>query len=229
MVRVAPDLIRSVRRPSIAEMFEPRREASELLDEICPDWREYRAETSEVSDDLDRRYRTQSLNYPREYGIESDTETLLYSLVRSYKPQIVLETGVANGHCTVVLLEAIRKNGLGVLHSTDISRDVGRLLTAEERAEWHFHCLPSDNSRAAFSNLLLELGEIDLFFHDSEHSYGWQMFEYESVLPLLRRSGWLVTDDADASYAFLDFSSRHRLEPMTLLDSRKFIGLVRPG
>jgi predicted O-methyltransferase YrrM len=229
LARVAPDLVRSLQRPSVAEMLERRREVPDLLDEVCPGWQEYIAEVREVREELERRYQTQAVSFPPEFGIESDTETLLYALVRSCKPKIVLETGVANGHATVVLLTAIRKNGLGELHSTDVSGDVGGLLTAEERAGWRFHRLPPDGSRAAFSALLSELGQVDLFFHDSQHSYMWQSFEYESVLPRLNRTAWLVTDDADASYAFLDFCSRHRLEPITVLDRRKVIGLVWSG
>ena len=148
--------------------------------------------------------------------------------MRSLKPTVVLETGVANGHGTVVLLPAVRRNGQGDPHSTDVSDKVGGLLTAEERAAWRFHRLPPDGSRAALSALLARLGQIDLFFHDSEHTYGWQTLEYESVLPRLNPAGWLVTDDADASYAFLDCCVRHGLKSTTVLDHSKFVGLVRP-
>jgi predicted O-methyltransferase YrrM len=209
-------------------MLELRRELPDVMDEFCPDWRTYLTEIQDLREELERRYREKAFRFPREFGIEHDAETLLYALVRSRKPRIVLETGVANGHCTVVLLTATSRNGSGSVHSTDISSNVGALLTAEERANWQFHRLPHDGSRAAFSALLGTLGAIDLFFHDSEHTYGWQNFEYQSVLPLLSQMGALVTDDADASYAFLDFCFRNRLEATTILDRRKFVGLVRP-
>lgn len=227
LARLTPRLTRSVQRPPMTEMLERSRELTSLLDEICPGWEHYRAEIREVQVELERRYQAQAVAFPREYSIETAAETLLYVLVRSRRPRIVLETGVANGHCTVVLLAGLRRNGQGQLHSTDVLSNVGSLLTPGEREEWRFHRLPDNGLRRTFAGLLSELGSVDLYFHDSEHSYGWQSFEYEMVLARLAKNGAIISDDVDASYAFLDFCSRHRVAPVTVLDHHKFIGFVQ--
>jgi predicted O-methyltransferase YrrM len=226
LTRLAPSIVRSLQRPSLSEL-RPLGGVDAVLDEICPDWRAYEAELRDLQGEIERRYDATNLTFPREYAVEAGTEKLLYALVRSFKPRIVLETGVANGHTTTVLLSSLRENGLGELHSTDISGEVGGLLMPQERRSWRFHQLAGDGSRAAFSHLLGELGKVDLFFHDSEHTHGWQSFEYEGVWRVLTSGGWLVSDDADASYAFIDFCARHRIAPVTILDRRKVIGLVR--
>jgi hypothetical protein len=54
--------------------------------------------------------------------------------------------------------------------------------------------------------LLESLGDVDVFIHDSEHTYGTMMFEFKSVWPHLRRLGVLVSDDIEESRAFHDFA-----------------------
>ena len=50
----------------------------------------------------------------------------LYALLRSERPDVVVETGVANGFSTAFSLLALQANGIGHLHSIDLPREVGR-------------------------------------------------------------------------------------------------------
>jgi predicted O-methyltransferase YrrM len=68
---------------------------------------------------------------------------------------------------------------------------------------------------------------IDMFFHDSDHSYRNQEHEYSVFYERLRPGGFLVSDDIDASYAFLDFCRRHSVRPGVLIAQRKLLGVVR--
>ena len=52
--------------------------------------------------------------------------TFLYAVLRTVRPQVVVETGVANGFSTAFSLLALRANGEGHLHSIDLPREVGR-------------------------------------------------------------------------------------------------------
>jgi hypothetical protein len=166
------------------------------------------------------------LAYPINWAVEEQGSFMLYSLVRVLKPQIVVETGVANGHSSFVILSAMKTNGQGKLVSIDIRNDVGRLVTAEEGENWDFRLLSRPGAENELCAVLHSVAPVDLFIHDSEHLYGWQMVEYRAAATVLPHDGILVSDDVDLSYAFWDFCRERSLEPVTLLDDRKALGLV---
>ena len=117
-------------------------------------------------------------------------------------------------------------NGVGRLHSVDVSRQVGSLLTEAEKREWTLHV--ADGSKAGFREVLETIPAIDLFIHDSDHSYWWQSFELESALGHVSPGGIIASDDCDKSYAFLDFCASLPAGAFLLHDSRKVFGLVGP-
>jgi predicted O-methyltransferase YrrM len=167
------------------------------------------------------------LEYPDWYAIERETSFLYYAACRHLAPNNVLETGIANGHSTFFFLQAMKKNGKGSLHSVDIADNVGKLLTAEERAVWNLHVLGSPQRRS-FSSILDSISPLDLFVHDSDHTYGWQMFEFRTAWTALSKRGALLSDDIDHSMAFVDFCAEIDTKPILLLDTRKVSGLLLP-
>lgn len=168
------------------------------------------------------------LEYPDWYAIERETSFLYYAVCRHLAPSNVLETGIANGHSTFFLLQAMRKNGKGSLHSVDIADNVGKLLTEEERADWSLHVLTAPQRRS-FVRVLDSVSPIDLFVHDSDHTYGWQLFEYRVAWEALSLEGVFLSDDVDHSLAFLDFCAALGQKPILLLDTRKVSGMLLPG
>jgi cephalosporin hydroxylase len=54
--------------------------------------------------------------------------------------------------------------------------------------------------------LLRELEQIDVFVHDSEHSYEMMMFEFCLSWKHLKQGGYIVCDDHDWNDAFHDFA-----------------------
>jgi hypothetical protein len=54
--------------------------------------------------------------------------------------------------------------------------------------------------------LLAELGEVDLFVHDSLHSERNVRFEFGRVWPIPLSGGAMVVDDIDANEAFWSFT-----------------------
>jgi hypothetical protein len=52
------------------------------------------------------------------------------------------------------------------------------------------------------------LGSIDIFIHDSEHSYENMMFEYMTAWDHLKEGGILLSDDTNLNKAFSDFSAK---------------------
>jgi hypothetical protein len=144
------------------------------------------------------------------------------------KPSVVLETGVANGHSTFFLLNAIFKNGRGELHGVDISHNVGSLIQDEEHSNWHLEIL-KPLFRASFRNAVKKIPQIEFFLHDSDHRYFWQSFEYATVYPKMATNSIFASDDIDSSFAFLDFTRKLGQVPLCLIGRRRVFGLLRVG
>ena len=159
-------------------------------------------------------------SFPLRWDAGDETCRALYLLVRTTRPDHILETGVANGRSTWWLLQALNRNGHGQLHSFDICEDVGHYLSTEDRANWDIQVVRARRVRS-WSKALNSLPPLDLFIHDSHHTYRWQRVEYAGALQALRSGGILATDDADASYAFSVFCSAVGLQAHYLLDQGK--------
>lgn len=95
-----------------------------------------------------------SRQYPAQFDINPQTEDLLRRLVMEFMPRRLVETGVANGVSTRVILSAMDETSrlegsataeVSVLHSLDISSAV---VTSDLRAHhnWRFHLVDERHS-----------------------------------------------------------------------------------
>ena len=152
---------------------------------------------------------------------------LLYVVMRVIKPKIIVETGVASGASTSFLLKALEKNNSGHLHSIDIpaipgndtmvrlppGKKPGWLVSDKLRTRWTYH---EGKSSDILKPLLDELKQIDVFIHDSEHTYENMKFEYNTAWPYVRSGGLLASDDIKWNPAFLEFIEQNK--PSKILD-----------
>jgi predicted O-methyltransferase YrrM len=153
---------------------------------------------------------------------------LLYRLVRRIRPERMVETGVHHGLSTRAILAAMRRNETGRLVSTEISADVGDLVEPELRGRWDLRVIRPNASE--LRNVLEGLGPLDIFLHDSRHTYLWQRLEYRLGWAALRPGGFLLSDDVDSSFAFLDACREWRAPPVVLVGRSKVFGMLRkPG
>ena len=60
-------------------------------------------------------------------------------------------------------------------------------------------------SKVELPKLLKRLDKVDIFYHDSEHTYENMMFEFKSVWPKIKKDGFLISDDYKWNQAFDDF------------------------
>lgn len=143
-------------------------------------------------------------------------ETIIYLLVRRYKPRLMIETGVANGVTSYCIVRAMRDNGIGHLISVDYpmykpapgdpfhlpkGKRPGWLVPNKLRKRWTLML-------GKTSDILPRMdSKIDMFFHDSEHSYRNMMFEYNWALEHVRSGGVILSDDIGWNDAFKDFVS----------------------
>lgn len=154
----------------------------------------------------------------------------IYALVRRLRPERMVETGVCNGLSSAVILRAMQVNAAGRLFSVDLPEfsgvqddapvfwsgkggavvpkglAAGWLVPGALRARWD---LRLGRSVSLLPPLLEELGTIDCFLHDSEHSFENQSFEFEAAARHLRSGGILIASDTGASLAFQTFCAAH--------------------
>lgn len=175
---------------------------------------------------LEKRYSEITLNSPLNFKIESSTSYFLYCFIRLSKPLNVLETGVANGHSSFIILSALSKNGNGRLYSIDRTYNVGSLITDELKKNWQLIVL-NNSTKKALNALLKSLPRLDVFIHDSNHYYYWQFLEYELAMKYINKSKYIMSDDVNSSYAFLDFCKKYKLNPVLMYDLRKIFGIAK--
>jgi predicted O-methyltransferase YrrM len=153
-------------------------------------------------------------------GLDATLGRWLYALIRVRRPETVIETGVAHGSSSWLILNAMRKNGRGKLHSIDLpgrdahhgynvlASETGSMVPGELRSRWN---LVIGDSTAELSRLLTEVGSLDVFFHDSDHSYEAMRNEFDAVIPRLGPGAALVADDIHKNAAFAEACRVHCL------------------
>ncbi len=181
-------------------------------DESFPFLNELIQKIEEAFSDIDEKY------YPAHLGRENGQK--LYCLLKRLKPKVVIETGVCNGFSSAIILKALEDSGK--LYSVDLPAIVGEEIPEERtgavippgkesgwavplelRKNWY---LTIGNTYYRTPALLKEIGEIDVFLHDSGHSYQTMMFEFSIAWEHLRDGGYLLADNIDFSRAFEDFN-----------------------
>jgi predicted O-methyltransferase YrrM len=133
----------------------------------------------------------------------------------------VVETGVASGESSAFFLEALDKNQSGALYSIDpgwpaagrTERLPGWVIPDYLRARWH---LIQGSSSEELSPLIEKLGQIDIFLHDSDHSYRNMIWEYKTAWSHLNSGGLLLSHNIDVNDAFPDFCRKLALKGFSL-------------
>ena len=150
----------------------------------------------------------------RNYGQDDDADQglarALWCLVRHLRAEAVIETGVAHGVSSRVMLEAMAGRSGGRLHSIDLppmvvpdrKSEVGAAVPDSLRGAWTFH---EGSSRQNLPAVVKRLGQVDLFVHDSLHSTRNVRWELETVWPALGTGGVAVVDDAEFNSGFERF------------------------
>lgn len=173
-----------------------------------------------------RKEAASELSCPVEWAISKQAGLMVYALVRKMKPETVLETGVANGVSTYIILSALNKNEKGELVSVEIRRDIGRLVTGINKRRWH---LKVGNPKTIFAKTLKHVVTIDIFLHDSDHSYKTMRYEYNAVLGKLSKNGVILSDDVNGNAAFMEFAKQLNAKPILIRSKEKVFGVLQTG
>lgn len=168
-------------------------------------------------------------------GVGLDIAQEYYAVVRKLEPSIIVETGVCNGISTLSILLALHQNGSGELYSIDYplradesldefrqetfegyggaaipsNKEPGWIIPSELRSIWD---LTIGKSQQELPRLITELETIDIFAHDSEHSYPCMMFEFELAYEWMNDEGVILSDDISWNSAFSVFTEVRKPE-----------------
>lgn len=174
---------------------------------------------------------------------------LLYIVIRVERPAIVVETGVLHGLTTLFLLRALERNGAGRLVSIDLpsysesgpSNQDGYVATLPSGCEpgWIVPMKRYPNWRLMLGSSLDvlpdlddEIGAVDLFCHDSEHTFPVMWFELDWAWHNISDHGLIVCDNIEANTSFSDFCRKIGREgiyfpgPNTELASSSRFGMI---
>jgi len=202
-------------KDQILQEFQRVCASDKTLDELSESFNEATLEYFELIE-------KKSMKFPQIWNSGEVLAGVLYTLVSLYKPEIVFETGVANGISTEMILKKLPSTSK--LHSFDV--DPESINSVEAKANWKYHLLNKNSPKKSFK---LELGkvhkEVDIWVHDSDHSRYWQTFEYKEALSSLRQGGFLVSDDINSSSAWGKLFDKK--ETLVILDGHKKVGIYR--
>ncbi len=137
-----------------------------------------------------------------EMGREAES---LYVLVRLLKPDMMVETGVGAGISSTYILKAMELNRKGFLYSIDLPDETGLsgwVVPDGLRPRWN---LSQGSSIDLLPGLLKKTGPVDIFLHDSDHSYAHMMFEFRAVWQYLKLDSIFLAHDVGRNDALFDF------------------------
>jgi len=122
-----------------------------------------------------------------------------YAIVRATKPLVVVETGTEKGLGSLVLAEALLKNGAGRLITIDMEPSSGLLIGAEYGGV--IQRMIDDSLWA-----ILKIDQIDLFIHDSDHSAEHEAREFELLQSRLTADAIVLSDNSHTTTELANWS-----------------------
>jgi len=162
---------------------------------------------------------------------------LLYGLSESINARYIVETGVAAGWSSLVILLSISQRPDSMLVSTDLPYPsaqnvdyVGSAVPCELRKYWR---LIRDADRTALPQAIGLLPWLDMCHYDSDKSDAGRSWAYPLLWDSLRPGGFFVSDDVHDNLAFRRFCRRVGCIPTIVRDhghhrwGDKYVGILR--
>jgi len=157
----------------------------------------------------------------------------LYWIVRKLKPKTILQTGVSNGLSSAFMMLALAKNSAeGMLHVVDVpaifdpadpnwtrsGQVFGFVIPEGKTSGWMVPDIYRDrfevqigDAKMLLPQLVDRLPSVDMFYHDSDHSYNHMAFEFEQARRKLAPVSVVVADDISWNASLWDFADKYRL------------------
>jgi hypothetical protein len=116
---------------------------------------------------------------------------------------LVIETGVAAGISSTLILSALARNNYGTLRSFDITNKVGELIPSELRKLWTLKVLNGLSIKDKLRKEIAEVKDDFIFLHDSDHALKWQEFEISLCISTGKCRFFLIDDVSPELVKFL--------------------------
>jgi len=154
----------------------------------------------------------------------------LYIFTKMLKPKVIIETGCNIGFSSTFIALAVKENNNGCrFYTMDLAdrlglgwEDISFIKLKKQQVNFErlktlpppqaLFMVPSDlreyiiffkgSSKDILPDILRKNSEVDIFFHDSEHSYRNIIWESMTVLPYIRAGGYLLIHDVALNSAF---------------------------
>ncbi len=156
-------------------------------------------------------------------GINRLEGSLLYAMIRHFKPEIVMEAGSAHGYSALWQLHALRRNGFGVFYGFEIQPSIhhAREITSQFSDIATFiegDCTPSlrcaygmtigkryedlqEHEKNTMERTLQATNGADFIFMDGYHNYEFGKWWTTRIIPYLRKGGIIACHDIPDLYA----------------------------
>jgi len=163
--------------------------------------------------------------------VNLDDALFLYWLVRKLNPKTIVQTGVCNGLSSAFMMLGLVKNGpQGSLHVIDLppvfsAKDAawtikdkvyGVVIPEGKSSGWivpdqyrdRFEVWNGD-AKILLPKMIDHVDAVDLFYHDSDHTYDHMMFEFREAKRKLNPGGLIVGDDISWNASVWDFADQY--------------------
>jgi len=165
--------------------------------------------------------------------VNLDDALFLYWLIRQLKPRTIVQTGVCNGLSAAFMMLALAKNGPdGTLHVIDLppvfdpkdpawtepgkvygvvipeGRTTGWLVPDAYRQRFEVW---NGDAKDLLPRMVDKIASVDMFYHDSDHTYDHMMFEFREAKRKLPKGGLVVGDDISWNASVWDFADEYRV------------------
>ena len=147
----------------------------------------------------------------------------LYTAVRAFQPECIVETGTGAGSAALYMLTAMEKNEKGRLLSIDATPDprhIGCLVPERLKPRMTTY---SGKSLDILPQLTGDAKDVDFFLHESSHTYAVMTAEFEWAFKQIKGRGVITSHDVLMTNAWDHFVKRHDLSQNGMV---KNLGLV---
>ncbi|OWP55873.1 MAG: hypothetical protein B2I17_07695 [Thermoplasmatales archaeon B_DKE] len=157
------------------------------------------------------------------WQVSYDELQIIYAVVKLKRPKLVVETGVGPGTTTTAILSAMRGTkgilvsfDLGVKYGEEkVAVPVGWVIPEDLKSGWK---LVIGDSRVTLEKTMRDYGEINIFFHDSEHEYDHVMFELNTAKKYAGKKPLFIVDNYDWTDAPTRFAQNNSYKLVNAAD-----------
>jgi predicted O-methyltransferase YrrM len=165
-------------------------------------------------------YERSMIGRGRYWQISKDEVRTMYAVMKFRNPSTVIETGMGPGVSTTTILSAVDNEAVVISIDPDIpygkgDKELGFVIPEGMKSRLHY---VKGTSREMLAKVLKSLKSVDIFFHDSDHTYDNIMFELNTVWPKLSSSSLILIDNYDWTEAPVDFANEKQLSLFNIAD-----------